>query len=92
MIEAGMVSNDLDDLYELIELCIKNDSSTIQVAGYTALWHLLLRFKSELSAYKLISYINMRFNKSNAALDVVNCIIDDLYLINRDVWNKIKND
>ncbi len=91
MIEAGMVSSDLDDLYELIDLCLNSNNSAIHVAGYTALWHLLLRYKNKLDHNRVFTYLSKQKKYDSEILEIINLIMDDLFVINKDLWQKINS-
>lgn len=91
MIEAGMTSNDLDIMYNLIFIAIQHPDYIIRSSGYSALWHLLLRFKNKVSSQVLMKALRIGLtDKNKHVLETVNCIIEDLQNIAPDVLEQIE--
>lgn len=91
MIEAGMTSNDLDIMYNLIFIAIQHPDYIIRSSGYSALWHLLLRFKNKVSSQVLMKTLRIGLtDKNEHVLKTVNCIIEDLQNIAPDVLKQIE--
>lgn len=91
LIEAGMLSNDLDIMYNLIDRGIRHPEHIIRGSAYSALWHLLRRFRDEISTQFLIKTLRTGLSdKNNHVLAVTNCIMEDLEYNSPDIWEQIE--
>lgn len=92
MMEAALVSEDLDDMYSLINMCIGSSNEVIRSSGYNTIWHLIRRFGDVISEQFIFnSMIVGLADKSTLVLDVVNNIMDELERDNFSLWSKIKS-
>lgn len=90
MLEASMISNDLDIMYNLIDMSIHQSDYILRGSAYSALWRLLLRFKDKLSSQFLMKAIRIGLSDKNEhVLETVNYIMGDLQSIAPDIWKQI---
>jgi hypothetical protein len=93
MAGAGMSCDDLDGLFELINLCLKHDEPWIRNAGFIALYHLNVRFKDKLNSRILVKILGVGLSdNSDIVLGTVNDIIDDLNVFAPEVAKEIINE
>jgi hypothetical protein len=91
MMEAALISENVDDMYRLISMCIVSSNEVIKSSGYNTLWHLIRRFSDLISEEFIFNSLIVGLaDKSTLVLDVVNSIMDELEKENFSLWSKIK--
>lgn len=91
MLEAALSSDDLHEMYRLIDLSIHSDNEVIRSSGYNTLWHLIRRFGDLISEEFIFnSMIAGLRDKSIIVLDTVNNIMEELEIDYFSLWNKIE--
>lgn len=90
LIEAGMVGEDLNAMYKIIELATKSQDSIIRGSGYTALWHIFRRFNDSISIDFLVTSMQRGLTDTDKYVaSVVACIMEDLEFKMPIIWNKL---
>lgn len=92
MLEAALVSEDLDDMYTLIGKCLASPNEIIRSSGYNTLWHLLRRFSDDLAEEFIFECMIAGLADQNTMVqDIVNNIMDELERDNFSLWSRIKD-
>ncbi len=92
MLEAALVSEDLDDMYTLIGKCLASTNEIIRSSGYNTLWHLLRRFSDDLAEEFIFECMIAGLADQNTMVqDIVNNIMDELERDNFSLWSRIKD-
>lgn len=91
MMEAALISKDVDDIYRLISMCIGSSNEVIRSSGYNTLWHLIRRFSDVISEEFIFNSMLVGLaDQSTLVRDIVSSIMDELERDNFSLWSKIK--
>ncbi len=90
MFEVGMLSDNTEDVYLLMKLCIAHNDPLIRMAGFTALWHFIKRFNNDIIWSYAINMIKTGITDNNNDIkDMINFILEEIHISAPSQWDNI---